>query len=217
MSLGNDELEGRIFGDFSKRMIQDTDTSDGFADLLDLLFLASSEHVAGVTDDHLALGSFVTALDTRNLSRFVIDDFINILVEHESTTIDGAHSGETFGDTTETIDGIDEGRVSVSTVGIHVELDLIDGFNSGSLDEAIISVKSDGVTNEINSVGGEIELLDQSLERFLGAINTLVSFGVLGVVLLNIDKEVFASVLFEETHQAGVEGFLSSSGDLERD
>jgi len=196
-------------------MIQDTDTSDGFTNFSDFLFLASLEHVAGVADDHLALGSFVTALDASDLSGFVIDDFIDILVEHESTTIDGAHSGETFGDTTETIDGIDERRVSVSTVGIHVELDLINSFNGRSVDEVIISVEGNSVTNEINGIGGEIEFLDQSSKRFLVKIETSVSLGVCGIVLLNVEEEVFASVLFEETHQARLEGFFGSSGDLE--
>lgn len=195
-------------------MIQDADTSDGFTNFFDFVCLASLKHVAGVADDHLALGSFITTLDTSDLSIIAIDNFIDVLIEHESTTIDGAHSGETFRNTTETIDGIDERRVSVSTVGVHVELDLIDSFNGRSVDEVIISVEGNSVTNEINSVGGEIEFLDQSREIFLGSIDISVSLGICGIVLLNIGKEVFASVLLEETHQVGLESFFGSSGDF---
>ena len=228
MSLRDNELEGRILGQITEGMIQDTDTSDGFTNTSDLLLLASLEHVAGMADDHLALGSFVTTLDTRDLAISVVDDFIDIFVEHESTSINGAHSRETFGDTTKTIDGIDEGRVSVSTVRVHVELNSINSFNGGSLDEGIISVKSNSMTDEIDHIGGEIELLDQSSKRFLSNIQTYkglfkkliensqtsMSLGVCGIVFLNIDEKIFASVLFKESHQVRLQSFFTSSGNL---
>jgi len=64
-------------------------------------------------------------------------------------------------------------------VRFHIHLDLVDGLNARTVDEVIISVKSNSVTNEINSVCGKIELLDQLGERFNVNIDTFVSFGVL--------------------------------------
>ena len=121
-------------------MVHNTDTSDCLADRLAHVCVFSLEHVAWMADDSLALGDFFTALYSADHSIFIEEYLVNVLVEHESTSVDSAHSGETFWDTTKTVDGVYEWRVSVSTMGVHVELDFINSFNGRSLNEGVISV-----------------------------------------------------------------------------
>ena len=133
-------MEGWVFSNFRDRVVHDTDTSDCLADRLAHFGVFSLEDVAWVANDSLALGDFFTALYSADLS-FVIEEYlIDILVEHESTSVDGAHSGETFWDTTKTVDGVYEWGVSVSTMRVHVELDFVNSFNGRFLDERVIGV-----------------------------------------------------------------------------
>mgnify|MGYP006976780602 CR=1 FL=1 len=153
-------------------MVHDTDASDDFSNALDLVFVTGFDHITGMTDEHLALGNFISTLDSTNLSVFIEKNLVNILVEHESTSVNGAHSRETFRDTSESIDRVDERRLTVSAMRIHIELNSLDGFNHRSVNEAIISVKGNSVTNEVDSVGTKIELLDQGREGLLVGIIT---------------------------------------------
>jgi len=217
LSLRNDHLErGDILG-VGDGVIQDTDASDDLASGLDLLLVTSLQHVRRMANDSFALSGIGAASDTANLATLVINDLLNVLIQHESTTMDGAHSGETFGDTTQTVDGVQEGRVTISAMRVHVQLDLLDALISGSLNETIISVKGNSVTDEIDDIDGKIVLLDHSREVILHGVDLAghMSLLIVFVEFLAEDEEVLDSILLKETHKIGFQGFRIVSGHLE--
>jgi len=65
LSLGNDQLKGSALRTVRERVVEDTDTSDNLSSSLDLVgSITGLDHVAGMADDHLALGDFITTLDS---------------------------------------------------------------------------------------------------------------------------------------------------------
>jgi len=66
--------------------------------------------------------------------------------------VNGAKAGETFWETSETVDGIEERRVSIFTERFDVKLHLLDSLKAGAHAVVIVSLEGDGVAKEVNSV-----------------------------------------------------------------
>ena len=88
-------------------MVQNANASDDFVDLLDAILEAAFEDVSGIADDSAALGNTIRALNSDNLAIFV-KNFVDVSVQHESSAVNGTDPRETFGDTSQTENGVDE-------------------------------------------------------------------------------------------------------------
>ena len=62
------------------------------------------------------------------------------------------------------------------------------------------------MTQEVDCVVLELELLEDVPHGLLLNINILPCLGIIEVNILAIDVEVSASLLFEEAHQRGLQG-----------
>lgn len=113
------------------RVVDDADASEDFPDQLKFRLLQLAlDDIGRVADDHLALGNLGAAPDTANLLVLIVEDLVDVGIEHEGSAVDGAHSGEAFWDSAEPVDRVDKGRIAVPPVRIHVKLDLVDGFDT---------------------------------------------------------------------------------------
>lgn len=108
MLLWNDDLDGwNVLGAFD-RVVDDTDASDYFLKEFDSLFESALESISGIAYDGGAMGSSIRAFDSYDLSIFE-EDLIDVSVEHESASVDCTDPGESFRNTSESIDRVDEG------------------------------------------------------------------------------------------------------------
>lgn len=90
-------------------MIQNADTSDDPLHLLHTVLQSALNSVGGVANESAALGNSVRALHSNHLS-VIVQDFSDVGVQHESSTVNSADSRKSFGDTAETEDRVDERR-----------------------------------------------------------------------------------------------------------
>lgn len=161
LSLRDDDLDGRHVVGAREGLVENANRTDDLADFLDQALVASVQNVAGVANDQLALSDLFAGLHTAHATLVVVQDLFNVLVEHESTTLDRTHSRETFRNTTKTVDWVDERRVTISSDGVHIQFDFVDSFDSRSFQELVIRVQRNGVTDEIDSIWFQIELAQQ--------------------------------------------------------
>lgn len=196
-------------------MIKDTDTSDNFSDTNQSLLEVALEGIGWITNNLGALGDLLSLSDSCNLSIFE-NDFIDISVQHEGTSIDGTHSGESFWDTSQSVDWVDEWGITVSSMRIHIELDFFDSEMSWLLQEIIISVKGNSVSQEISGVWLKLELLNNLGEWLSSNINLFLFPGlwISEIDLLNILEEILASLLFKKSHQITLDSLSVISWDF---
>lgn len=89
-------------------------------------------------------------------------DSINFGIEHVGTAVDGAETRERLGKTSETVDRVEERRVSVFALAFDVKHNFFEGRLSGLLEIAIIELHSQCVADEIHGVFTETILFIDS-------------------------------------------------------
>ena len=85
---GDDELEGVSIGGVGDRVLEEADGTHNLGDLLALV-----GDVRGIADDDLALGDLALGFHS-NDNTVLNNDFINRLVQHVGTSVDGAQPVE---------------------------------------------------------------------------------------------------------------------------
>jgi hypothetical protein len=116
--LGDDELETVAVVGARDRMLEDTDSANDLALLEDLgllLLCLGIDKVTRVTDDHIGASDLVPAPDARELALVIVHDLVDGLVEHVRPSIDGRETGETLGELSEAVEGVDVGRLAVAS------------------------------------------------------------------------------------------------------
>ena len=88
-----------------------------------------------------ALSSFTAGPDSNDLSGFIKNDFVDRLVQHVRTAVDGAQAGKSLRQFAETIKGIQIGRLAISGQRIAVELDLLERQAARNLEIGVVPVK----------------------------------------------------------------------------
>ena len=206
--LGENDLAGvDVFG-VGDGVLHDTDTTDDLASLLDLV-----GEIRGITSDELGLGDLTLGLNTSELT-ILIDDLLDGLVQHVGSTIDGGKTSEGLGELGQTVERVDVRGFSVAHERLSVQLDTTDGGEGQLVEVGIITVESDGVTDEVNCVLFQLPV-GEHLPHCDGLhIELLVRLGVVLVKVGDKDNEVLASTLLKEAHQVGGEGLLVGGGDL---
>mmetsp|Transcript_551 Transcript_551/g.1269 ORF Transcript_551/g.1269 Transcript_551/m.1269 type:complete len:207 (-) Transcript_551:621-1241(-) len=114
--------------------------------------------VRGISDDHLGLGHFIARLDAVGNTVGILQNLVNVAVQHEGSTVNGAETGEALGQTTETVQGVDVGAGTVASQGVAVALQLLDGGGGGLVEVIIVKLEAHGVGNKLVSVGDKAKV-----------------------------------------------------------
>lgn len=146
-------------------MVQDTDSLENMSGNLDL-----AREVRWVSENLLRLGFELhgllsaavlhSSLDTNSLVA-IIDDLVNVGVEHVCSSIDSGQTGKSLRKLAETVEWVDVGGLSVAGDGVSVEADTLDGFWGITLlvEVGIGLVESHGVADEVSSSCLEAKLV----------------------------------------------------------
>ena len=171
--------------------------------------------VRGITDDHLGLGHFIARLDAVRNAVGILEDFIDVAVQHEGSTVDSAETGEALRQTAKTVQGVDVGAGTVASQGVAVALQLLDGGGSGLIEVVVVELEAHGVRDELVRFGDKAKVNVQLSHGHGVEIASLVGFGLVGLVLVNVDEELAEATLLEQTHERRSKGLLGGGGDLE--
>lgn len=121
-------------------MLKDADGSNDLALLHDanfaILGLLAGAKVAGVTDDLFCLDGLVAAPHADEFAILVRDDFVDGLVEHVGTAVDGAQTGKGLRKLAEPVERIDIRGLAVAGHGGRIQDDAIVCWPGGFVDVA---------------------------------------------------------------------------------
>ena len=151
----NDDLDGFTVVRVGDGVVEDADASDQDAGRLDLL----RREVRRVSNDHAGLGHLVACLNSAGFALVVVQDLVNVLVEREGSSVNGTDTGESFGKTTQSVNGVNVGAGSVTRQGIAVGLEILDGGCGGGFHVVLIEFEAHGVGDELVCVGQESKVL----------------------------------------------------------
>ena len=148
-------------------MLENADGAEDVADNLDLV-----GEVAGVAEDHLGAGLELHlgldtghgGLDADGLA-VLVDELVNVGVEHVGTAVDGGKTGEALGKLAKAVERVDVWRLAVAGDGLAVEADALDGLRGGArgIEVVVVEVEGHGVADEILGAGLEAELVKDLL------------------------------------------------------
>jgi len=201
--LRDDDLSALSIVGIGDRVAEDADGTNDLASGVDTV-----REVRRISNDELALGDglgVLRRLDTDSLA-VLHDDVVDRSIQHVGTTIDGAETSKALRKLTKTVERVQVGAlgIGITRQGVEVELHTNDGLESGLLQVVIVQVQADSVTDEIDGVGLEVKLGVELSHGHLVEVVALVSLGILRLVVLSIDKELGATTLLKETHEAAL-------------
>jgi hypothetical protein len=168
--LRNNDLNTRSVICVRNRVVKNANGSDNLHSFLDFLVL---HDIRGIADNKRSFGNLIIGLDSSDFSIFTKENLVNVGVEHVSTSMDSAKSRETFRKTSQTIDRIEERRITILSKGFDVKLDLLDSFDGRLGEVLIISEESDCMSQEINGIIFKFMLLENIRHGLLVKVNIL--------------------------------------------
>lgn len=149
-------------------MVHNANSADNLADLFRLL---ETLDIAGVANHERGAGFLLAAANSADLAILIEEHFVDGLIEHVGSAVDGAKARETFGETAETVDRVEERRVSVFADRFDVELHFLESLHAGAHTVVVVDFERDGVTQKVNRVFLEGILLEKDVHLLLGEIN----------------------------------------------
>mmetsp|Transcript_28912 Transcript_28912/g.44457 ORF Transcript_28912/g.44457 Transcript_28912/m.44457 type:complete len:200 (+) Transcript_28912:348-947(+) len=191
-------------------MIQEADATNDLSSGLDLV----RGEVGRISDHHGRLGHLISGLDTHRLPVFV-QNLFDILVEHKRSSVNGANSGKSFRQASQTVNRINVRRCSVATEGIAIRLEFLDGTQGGLVHVGLVELQTHGVTDELVGIGLHSKVRVKLAHGHLGQITTLVRLRIFRDVLINEQQEFAKAALLKESHKRTHQGFFRSGGNLE--
>lgn len=199
--LWNDDLDWwNVFSTFDW-VVQNTNASDNFLNKSDSLFKSTFQSISWIANNCWAMGDTISTFNSNNFTIFE-KNFVDISVQHECSTIDGTDSGETFWNTSQSVNWINEWWISVSSHWVHVQLNFSNNFNGWKVHKSFISIKSDSVTNKINSVFFQPEFLEHCFSWGFH-VNFFVSLWVVFFEILHGFHELLTSSFLHHSHKIG--------------
>mmetsp|Transcript_21882 Transcript_21882/g.62364 ORF Transcript_21882/g.62364 Transcript_21882/m.62364 type:complete len:422 (+) Transcript_21882:43-1308(+) len=192
----DDDLNGLGVVGVRHWMVEKADASDDAAGWADLVL----GEVGRVPDDHLGGRHLVSGLDTVCLA-VLHEDLVNILVEHEGSSVDGADAGEALWESAQAVDRVDVRGSSVPLQRVHVHLEVLDGWQRRLVHVGLVELQAHGMGNELVRVGLHAERGVELAHGHGGQIAALVGGGIRFVVLVDEDEELAESTLFEDSHE----------------
>lgn len=144
----------------------------------------------------LALGNFRSRADTDNAS-ILHDDFIDRLVKHVSSSVDGRQASEALGQLSESVHRVQVRRLSVASQRVGVQLDAANGDDSGLAKIVVVAVQGQSVASEILSVLVQAELVVERGHVLCRRVEVLPRLRVIFLEVLDVDEEVAEAALLE--------------------
>ena len=181
-------------------MVQKANGSNNLAAWFDILF----GRVAWVADNKWCLGSVFSTSDSDSLSIFE-QNLVNLGVEHVSSSMNCAKSGESLRKTSKTVDWVQERRVTISSNGLEVKLDLENCVCSWLVQVIVCSMECHGVTKEINRVRFKFVVLVNVTHVLVFHVDCFPGRLVVQFTVFNILVKVHASLLLEQAHEFRLE------------
>lgn len=179
LGLRNDELKRVAVIGLIDRVVQNADCLQQMTNNLGLL-----GEVRRVGNDLLGLGGegesltrlasfFHSSLDTRHLT-ILIQDLIDVCVQHVSSTVDGGQTSKALRELTQSVKRVNVGRLSVASHGIHIQSNTVDGLSGlpGFGDVIVRLVQSHGVSDKVTGGSLERELIVYILHGASGHVES---------------------------------------------
>lgn len=163
--------------------------------------------IARVANHNWSTGCLVSASYSTNFSTSVESDFVNLGVQHVGSSMDSAKSTECLGQSTKTIDWVQEATGSVLAVTLKIKLHLFDRVDSWLVKISIRILQCNCVTQEIDSVFVKVVVLENVLHGCLMDVEVVPSLRVIEVDLADELVQIDQSLFFEHAHQAGLNSF----------
>lgn len=129
--LGDDDLDRVDVLGVGDGVVEDADDADDLSGRLDLV-----GKVRGVTDDEAGLGNLLTRAHSSKHA-VLVDDLVDGLVEHVSSSVDGTQTGKGLGELTESVEWVDVGRLGIAGQRLKVETDAKEGLESRTLEVTV--------------------------------------------------------------------------------
>jgi len=104
-------------------------------------------------------------------------NLIYICIQHESSTINSADSWESFRDTPQTINWVNERRISISSHWVHIKLNFSYDIDGRKIKKALITVKSYSMSHKINRVFLQSKLFEHQFSGFID-LNSIMSLNI---------------------------------------
>jgi len=102
-------------------MVKDADCADNLSSYTSFV---EAIDITGVADHEWCKGTLFTTLDTASTAVCVEENLIDVSIKHVGAVVDSAKARERLWETTETVNGIQEGGITVFAHRFHVELHL---------------------------------------------------------------------------------------------
>lgn len=191
-------------------MVDDANSAD---DATNHLSLVEALHIRGIANDKGRRRLLSVADDAGNLA--VLEaNLLNWRVQHVSSTVDGAKTRERLRQATNTVHGVQEGRVTIFAQRGSVKLHALDRVHRRLLAVAVVGVERNSVAEEINCVLLERVLLEDVVHAHLAQILITEGHGVFLVDLIDVKIEVAQALLLEQAHKGRLECLLVGGGHL---
>lgn len=165
LRLWDDQLRRVVVISASKWMVQDTDGLQDMASNLDF-----AREVRRISEDLLRLGLELHgclsapilhgSLDANSFVT-IINDLVDVGVQHVGSSVDGRETGKALGQLAETVERVDIGGFAVSRDGVSVQADAFDGFGGLTFvgQVGVVLVEGHGMSDEVSSSCLEAEFV----------------------------------------------------------
>mmetsp|Transcript_12560 Transcript_12560/g.26498 ORF Transcript_12560/g.26498 Transcript_12560/m.26498 type:complete len:351 (-) Transcript_12560:526-1578(-) len=192
-------------------MIQKADASNNLASCPDLLF----GKVRRIADNKLSPSHFISTLHPHGFSFVIVDDFIDITIEHEGTSVNGAKTRKTFRESSKAIDRVDVRASSISRQGVAVSLEFLHRWQCGLIKMVVVQLQTHRVGYELVGISDKPEGVVELPHGHFGQVLPLVSIRFGFIVGINIKKETAETTFFKKSHERRFKCLLRSRRDLE--
>jgi len=163
LGLRDDQLARVGIVGADQRVLENADGTQNVASNLDLVgevARVTKNHLGAGLELHLRLDTSHGSLDTNSLASLV-DELIDVGVEHIGTAVDGTEAGETLGELSQSVERVDIRRLSVARNTVAIQADALDGLgrSTGFIQVGIVVVKRHGVADKVLGCDLEAELV----------------------------------------------------------
>ena len=207
----NDDLGGRGVAGVGDRVLQQANAAHHLARGAELF----RGEIGRVPDDgqvggrRLAAGSY-----TKCLATLIVQDLVDVLVEHEGAPVDGTQAREALRETPQTVHGVQVWRRSVTVKGVGVQYKAPESVNARQSFVIVVRPKSHGVSKEILRVVVQHVVREHLGHCHLVAVVALPRLDVVLLPFLQEDEEIPQAALLEEANKRGLDGITGSSRNL---
>mmetsp|Transcript_28973 Transcript_28973/g.53019 ORF Transcript_28973/g.53019 Transcript_28973/m.53019 type:complete len:342 (+) Transcript_28973:248-1273(+) len=157
--------------------------------------------VGRISNHHLCLGHFIATPDSICFAILVEENFIHITIQHESSSVNGADARESLGKASKTVHGVNIRTVTIPGKRVAVNLKLFHRMQSGLVKVCLIKFEAHCVRNKLMRLRDHSKVQIKLAHRHFSQIPAIVRSRISMDVLVNVNKELTESALFQYSHE----------------